>query len=442
MIEVGHKAHTALKVMLFRKSFKMTAATNKEFSSGDINHIIMGESGRVWTFIWEGPAYFEAAFHLISSAVIVFYQIGWCGLLVLAYTFGSMLINHVRGKTESKIHEEQHEKSSKRHRYINESFNNIKTVKLFGWEPDFIEKVDTLFKEELEIENRSELRGKVYEIIEHMMNNSINLLVFGVYVWMGNTLTLSKVALTQTMLGQLRGRIGHSQHLYRQYFHVMESMDRLWSFYCAPEAQTALIDRKEVQQDDEYALRIKGNFSYGVCKKLEHHEKEKIWEKIRKREHKKKTKGMGRIRKAFSDWKQDKRYRPYITLKDRSMENMIALKDLDINIKKGAFTVIIGATGAGKSTLLNAMMGELIHIPDEMINEVGDRSRPIKDGEQRYIEDTLLNADFTGRSPITIHGSTSLCEQQPWIQNGKLRDNVLFGTPYEKRKYVETIMAC
>ena len=72
MIEVGHRTHTALKVMLFRKNFKMTSSTNKDFSTGEVNHIVMGESDRIWTFIWEGPAYFEAFFHLTTASIIVF----------------------------------------------------------------------------------------------------------------------------------------------------------------------------------------------------------------------------------------------------------------------------------------------------------------------------------------------------------------------------------
>ena len=69
-------------------------------------------------------------------------------------------------------------------------------------------------------------------------------------------------------------------------------------------------------------------------------------------------------------------------------------------------------------------------------------TRLLKDGEMRYLEDSLLQLDLTGKSPITITGSTSYCEQQPWIQNGKLRENVLFGEEFEKKRYVETIMAC
>ena len=72
MIEVGHLAHTAMKTMLFRKNFKMTNATNKDFSSGEVQHIIMGESGRVWDFIWSMPDYFECPIQLIASSIIVF----------------------------------------------------------------------------------------------------------------------------------------------------------------------------------------------------------------------------------------------------------------------------------------------------------------------------------------------------------------------------------
>ena len=124
---------------------------------------------------------------------------------------------------------------------------------------------------------------------------------------------------------------------------------------------------------------------------------------------------MNRARKAIFDMFKDDKYKPMIPFKDRTLEQIISLKDLDINIKKGSFTVIVGATGSGKSTLLNAMIGELIYLPDEAIQEIGDPQRKIKDGEMRYLEDALCKTDLTGNSPITITGSTSYCEQQPWI---------------------------
>jgi ABC-type polysaccharide/polyol phosphate transport system ATPase subunit len=111
-------------------------------------------------------------------------------------------------------------------------------------------------------------------------------------------------------------------------------------------------------------LTIKGNFSYGVTPKLDEAEKNKIREKIRKKMHEKKTKDMNRARKAVSDYFKDEKWKPHIPFKSRNLEQIISLKDMDIKIKKGDFAVIIGETGSGKTTLLNAMIGELIHLPD------------------------------------------------------------------------------
>jgi ABC-type multidrug transport system fused ATPase/permease subunit len=154
MIEVGHRAHTSLKAMLYRKNFKMTSATNKDFSSGEINNIVMSESDRIWTFIWEGPAYFECAFYLITGTIMVFNNIGWCGFIMVFFSGGRMFVQYIKGKTESSIGEKLKGKREKRNLYINEAFNNIKTVKLFGWEPDFLQKVDEVFQEEMDIEDK------------------------------------------------------------------------------------------------------------------------------------------------------------------------------------------------------------------------------------------------------------------------------------------------
>ena len=82
---------------------------------------------------------------------------------------------------------------------------------------------------------------------------------------------------------------------------------------------------------------------------------------------------MNRVRKAIFDFMKDEKYKPKIPLKSRNLEQIINLKDIDIKVKKGDFTVIVGATGSGKSTLLNAMIGELIYLPDQAIKEIGDK---------------------------------------------------------------------
>lgn len=45
-------------------------------------------------------------------------------------------------------------------------------------------------------------------------------------------------------------------------------------------------------------------------------------------------------------------------------------------------------------------------------------------------------------SPVCQQGSLSYVEQQPWIQNMTIKDNILFGKTFNKKLYDETIKAC
>ena len=44
--------------------------------------------------------------------------------------------------------------------------------------------------------------------------------------------------------------------------------------------------------------------------------------------------------------------------------------------------------------------------------------------------------------PIIINGSLSYVEQNAWIQNKSIRENILFNKPMDKLKYLRTIRAC
>lgn len=43
---------------------------------------------------------------------------------------------------------------------------------------------------------------------------------------------------------------------------------------------------------------------------------------------------------------------------------------------------------------------------------------------------------------VDVGGTIAYVPQTPWVQNLSLRDNILFGMPYEEAKYKEVIHAC
>ena len=49
--------------------------------------------------------------------------------------------------------------------HINESFNNIKGIKLYGWENKFIDKIESIYKKEIQLKNTVELRTLLYDFL-------------------------------------------------------------------------------------------------------------------------------------------------------------------------------------------------------------------------------------------------------------------------------------
>uniref|UniRef100_A0A3B3VC08 ABC-type glutathione-S-conjugate transporter n=1 Tax=Poecilia latipinna TaxID=48699 RepID=A0A3B3VC08_9TELE len=81
---------------------------------------------------------------------------------------------------------------------------------------------------------------------------------------------------------------------------------------------------------------------------------------------------------------------------------------VSLDIKPGGLVAVVGAVGSGKSSLLSALLGEM-HRTKGFIN---------------------------------IQGSLAFVPQQAWIQNATLRDNILFGSPYEEQRFEDILEAC
>ena len=187
---------------------------------------------------------------------------------------------------------------------------------------------------------------------------------------------------------------------------------------------------------------MQGSFSWGIGS-LDKETKDKLQEKAKKAEEKRLEETQGKVKKWMGKILPARKQEFDIPLPPRSLEYILNIKDIDLKVKKGEFVVIIGEVGSGKTSLLNTMIGEMIHVPQKEIDFIGDQKRKLQSEELKALEHALLQQDFSnGVSPVCISGTTAFVESQHWIQNGKFRDNVCFGSDFEERKYVETILAC
>ncbi|XP_058980628.1 multidrug resistance-associated protein 1 isoform X6 [Musca domestica] len=86
----------------------------------------------------------------------------------------------------------------------------------------------------------------------------------------------------------------------------------------------------------------------------------------------------------------------------------ITLKNINMHVKKNTLCAIVGTVGSGKSSVVQAYLGEMEKIS----------------------------------GTVNTVGSIAYVPQQAWIQNSTLRDNILFGKPYDRKRYNRVIDAC
>ncbi|GAA6008882.1 hypothetical protein JCM11491_003817 [Sporobolomyces phaffii] len=84
---------------------------------------------------------------------------------------------------------------------------------------------------------------------------------------------------------------------------------------------------------------------------------------------------------------------------------LMQLSGINLRIPKGQLCAIVGAVGSGKSSLLQALVGE-------MKRTKGD---------------------------LAFSGSIAYAAQQAWMQSCSLKDNILFGRPFDEARYKQVI---
>ena len=98
------------------------------------------------------------------------------------------------------------------------------------------------------------------------------------------------------------------------------------------------------------------------------------------------------------------------TVNDKQQSTTITLSDITVTIAKKKLVAIVGPVGSGKSSLLQSLLAEMYK--------------------------------HSGTVTIDQQQRMAYVSQQAWIQNLSLRDNILFGLPYDQRKYDQVISAC
>lgn len=83
----------------------------------------------------------------------------------------------------------------------------------------------------------------------------------------------------------------------------------------------------------------------------------------------------------------------------------------------------------------------MLFIDKSIVEEEGGFDQPVNKSRKDQIKKKIIDFNISA-SPITVSGSLSYVQQQPWIQNMTIRNNIIFGEPYDEVKYNHAISIC
>ncbi|OWZ59696.1 ATP-binding cassette transporter [Cryptococcus neoformans c45] len=102
-------------------------------------------------------------------------------------------------------------------------------------------------------------------------------------------------------------------------------------------------------------------------------------------------------------------------------DTYFTLSDLSINFPIGKLSVVTGPTGSGKTALLVALLGEM-----ELLNG------------RSYLPKNSTQVDFSSG----LRNSIAYAAQTPWLQQTSIKNNILFGEPFDEERYEMVLEAC
>ncbi|PCH33304.1 hypothetical protein WOLCODRAFT_135046 [Wolfiporia cocos MD-104 SS10] len=306
--------------------------------------------------------------------------LGWSAFPGMA---AMILLFPLPGYVASKIQGVQAEKMKKtdaRVQSVTETLNVIRMVKLFGWEPRVTQQLWDKREDELKYQWKYRLLSLFNAILNHVIPFITMIVTFATYTLiMRRELTASAVFSSMAVFDMLRQSLHGVFGLIPAIIRAKVSLDRVNEFL----HKTELLDEYTEPSNEAELVRPRkasGSDVIGICNT------------------------------AFT-WANDSDGVSNAGTTRRSFTLRI---ENDLFFKRGHINLIVGPTGSGKTSLLMALLGEMHLIP----------SGP----------DSFVNLPRE-------HG-VAYAAQESWVQNETIRDNILFGAPYEEERYNKVIVQC
>ncbi|KAI5957975.1 BPT1 [Candida theae] len=387
---IGCGIQSSLTTIIYEKALRLSPQSRKNKPTGDIiNHITMDIDIIFW-FCWSLGEFISAPLKLIVclfSLYRLFHNATWAGVLTaLIVTPVATYVNASMSKNYIQLMKDKDDRTS----LVTEILNSAKSIKFYSWEKPMLKRLGHV-RNERELKNIKKI-GVVSALAQFLWSCIpffVSCATYAAYAYFYNVpLTPDIVFPALALFDLLSEPMLLIPNFIVDIIEVSTSLSRIGELLCLDELaddQQGHVKRDLNARDNTEDSVIVKNATF-------------IWN-------------------ANADATSE--YRDEESEVQETPSTNIALKDINFVAKKSKLTCIVGKVGSGKSSLIKAILGDIpIQIPK--YSDAGVASSP----------------------SVETFGSIAYCPQNPWILNGTVKENILFGHKYDSEFYRKTIIAC
>ncbi|KAG0210227.1 Multidrug resistance-associated protein 1 [Mortierella sp. NVP41] len=389
----------ALTGMIYKKALRLSPGARNKSTTGEIvNH--MSVDADVWQDgLFKMSNWVSLPIEISAAMWLLYRLLGWSSLAGIVALLAIAPLQVWRARVYNRMLNDKLSVMDERVRLTTEILAAIKVVKLYGWESAFKQKILEVRDRELGALKRL---GVIFAIMSIVFTSStliMSLLTLSVYaLWGGEglsrgELTPQTVFVSMTLFGMLRTPIGELSETVSDTISVIVGSNRVERFLLLEEVdESSVLRDPEVPMDPSLPLVSieDGTFSWT---------KQSCASEVQDQQH-----------------VEDDSSRPLLSLSPSTNTQEPAstarcwqptLKHVRLSMDNGSLTAVVGRVGQGKSSLLSAILGEM----------------------------------YTLQGRVSTRGRIAYVPQHAWILNASVKDNILFGQPYEEARYLQILYA-
>ncbi|KAF9258418.1 hypothetical protein L218DRAFT_964491 [Marasmius fiardii PR-910] len=437
---------------------------------GKIVNLMSGDVVIVLDAISELSKIWSTPMELMIGCTYLYSLLGWSAfsgfLVFLVISPASSLLS----RRTIKIKKGMSSATDTRMRLLNELLRAVKFVKFFAWEKPWIKKVMVARKREIRWLVKARINATLYFLLWMSAPILVSIVAFTTYVLQGNELTVSTAFTAVALFGMIRTPLNVLPNVVVQILNTQVALERITTFLKEPEVDervsmlkaealaTARVsgDRGTSEEEQEAGLGfINATITWNEDEDVfDHHILQNLGRATDREDavpgHLPRNGSWFSLRSSASSKfrtltsKSPATTAMYLSVPTHarsghsspsssgfntpdSQDNRykFELRDISVIFPDGKLTVVTGPTASGKTSLLLAVLGEMTLLSGKLVlNKNHHRLVQLPGAEGTYLE------------------TISYASQAPWLRNQTIKENILFGYPYDPKRYREVVKAC